>query len=143
MSDVTRILSQIEQGDPQAAERLLPLVYDELRKLATQRPAQEQPGQTLHSTALVHEASLRLLDGAKHPSWENRGHFFAAAEQARRRFFLVEQARRKARRKRGGDLRRVELDEIEISAPGFSEDVLMLDQALSKLSQTHPVHVEL
>jgi RNA polymerase sigma factor (TIGR02999 family) len=142
MFDVTRILSQIENGDHQAAEQLLPLVYDELRKLAAQRLAQEQPGQTLSSTALVHEAYLRLVAAADRKPWDNRGHFFAAAAEAMRRI-LVEQARRKSRRKRGGDLRRVELDEIEITTPGFNEDVLALDEALSLLSETHPVHVEL
>ncbi len=142
MSDVTHILSQIEQGDSQAAEKLLPLVYNELRRLAAQRLAQEKPGQTLQTTALVHEAYLRLVDGAQERSWDNRGHFFAAAGEAMRRI-LVEQARRKARWKRGGNRQRVELDEIEITAPGVSDDILALDDALTKLSQTHPEHVEL
>src|SRR6266566_4863980 len=109
MSEVTRILSQIEHGDPQAAEQLLPLVYNELRRLAAQRLVQEKPGQTLQTTALVHEAYLRLVEGAQKQSWDNRGHFFAAAAEAMRRI-LVEQARRKARWKRGGELRRLELD---------------------------------
>jgi RNA polymerase sigma factor (TIGR02999 family) len=142
MSDITRILSQIEQGDPVAAERLLPLVYDELRRLATKRLAQEQPGQTLQATALVHEAYLRLAGGDLNQKWDSRGHFFAAAAEAMRRI-LVEQARRKARSKRGGELGRIELDEIEITAPGVDEDVLALDEALVKLGHTHPMHVEL
>src|ERR687891_2559886 len=107
MSDVTRILSQIESGDPSAAEQLLPLVYDELRKLAAARLAQEKPGQTLQPTALVHEAYLRLVDVEQAQRWDSRGHFFAAAAEAMRRI-LVEQARRKRSRKRGGDLERHE-----------------------------------
>src|SRR5436305_9263451 len=106
MSDVTRILSAIEQGNPQAAEQLLPLVYDELRQLAAQKLAQEQPGQTLQATALVHEAYLRLVDVQQAPSWDSRGHFFAAAAEAMRRI-LIDQARRKHSRKRGGCLRRL------------------------------------
>src|SRR6202795_5373149 len=105
MSEVTRILSAIEQGDPHAAEQLLPLVYDELRKLAAQKLAQEKPGQTLQATGLVHEAYLRLVDVEKAQHWNSRGHFFAAAAEAMRRI-LVEQARRKGRLKRGGDLQR-------------------------------------
>src|SRR5204862_2662014 len=101
MSDVTRILSQIEQGDPQAAEKLLPLVYNELRKLAAVKLAQEKPGQTLNATALVHEAYLRLVDGQQEHNWNSRGHFFGAAAEAMRRI-LVESARRKGRLKRGG-----------------------------------------
>src|SRR5256886_11758848 len=108
MSDVTRILSQIEQGDPQAAEKLLPLVYDELRKLAAARLAQEKPGQTLQATALVHDAFVRLVDVEHQQAWNSRSHFFAAAAEAMRRI-LVENARRKARQKHGGDFRRVEL----------------------------------
>src|SRR5688572_8615744 len=110
MSDLTPILAAIERGDPQAAKDLLPLVYGELRKLAAARLVQERPGQTLEATALVHEAYLRLTGGDQEPSWENRGHFFAAAAEAMRRI-LVEQARRKARCKRGGDLNRIELDD--------------------------------
>src|SRR6516164_7211720 len=109
MSEVTRTLSAIERGDPHAAEQLLPLVYDELRQLAAQRLAQEKPGQTLQATALVHEAYLRLVDVKEAPSWDSRGHFFAAAAEAMRRI-LIDQARRKHSRKRGGSLRRVELD---------------------------------
>src|SRR6516165_7840734 len=110
MSDVTRILSAIEQGDPSAAEQLLPLVYDELRQLAAQKLAQEKPGQTLQATALVHEAYLRLVDGDPDQNWDSRGHFFAACAEAMRRI-LVENARRKKSLKRGGPLKRVELDE--------------------------------
>jgi RNA polymerase sigma factor (TIGR02999 family) len=109
MSEVTRILSAIEQGDPHAAEQLLPLVYEELRKLAAQKLAQEKPGQTLQATALVHEAYLRLVDTEKAQRWDSRGHFFAAAAEAMRRI-LVENARRKKRAKHGGDRQRVDLD---------------------------------
>src|SRR5215213_9859661 len=109
MSDVTRILSQIEQGDPQAAEMLLPLVYDELRKLAAVKLAQEKPGQTLQATALVHDAYIRLVDGHKAQHWDSRGHFFAAAAEAMRKI-LVDCARRKAALKRGGNGARVDFD---------------------------------
>src|SRR5205809_5213875 len=109
MSEVTRILSAIEQGEPHAAEQLLPLVYEELRKLAAQKLAQEKPGQTLDATALVHEAYVRLVDVEKVKSWNSRGHFFAAAAEAMRRI-LVDNARRKGRQKRGGDRRRQDLD---------------------------------
>jgi RNA polymerase sigma factor (TIGR02999 family) len=112
MSDVTRILSQIEQGDPQAAEKLLPLVYHELRKLAAVKLAQEKPGQTLQATALVHEVYLRLVDGAENQEWKNRGHFFGAAAEAMRRI-LIEQAKSKGRLKRGGGLRRVNLEQAD------------------------------
>src|SRR5215468_476135 len=108
MTDVTRILSAIEQGDPRAAEQLLPLVYDELRKLAASKLAQEQPGQTLQATALVHEAYLRLVDAEKAPQWKSRGHFFAAAAEAMRRI-LIDNARRKHALKRGGHAQRVDL----------------------------------
>src|SRR4249919_3172983 len=123
MSDVTRILSQIEQGDPQAAEQLLPLVYDELRKLAAQRLAHEQPGQTLQATALVHEAYLHLV-GDQH--FDNRGHFFAA--EAMRRI-LVQKARYKARLKHGGGRQRCDLDAVEIVAPATPEETLAVDEA--------------
>ena len=113
MNDVTRILSAIEHGDPQAAEQLLPLVYDELRKLAAQRLAQEKPGQTLQATALVHEAYLRLVDVTTSPRWNSRGHFFAAAAEAMRRI-LVDGARRKASTKRGGELERRSVDEAQL-----------------------------
>src|SRR5262245_55818513 len=111
MSDVTQILSQIEQGDPRSAARLLPLVYDELRRLATSKLAQEKPGQTLQATALVHEAYVRLVGDEKGPAWDNRGHFFAAAAEAMRRI-LVESARAKGRLRRGGNRERVELDDV-------------------------------
>src|SRR5438876_7135911 len=116
MSDVTHILSAIEQGDPSAAEQLLPLVYAELRQLAAQKLAQEQPGQTLQATALVHEAYLRLVDVDQAQHWNSRGHFFAAAAEAMRRI-LIENARRKSSLKHGGDLRREELPEAELQAP--------------------------
>src|SRR6516225_11672999 len=113
VSEVTRILSAIEQGDPHAAEQLLPLVYDELRKLAAQKLAQEKPGQTLQATALVHEAYLRLVDTEQAQQWNSRGHFFAAAAEAMRRI-LIENARSKAREKRGGDWRRVDFEELDV-----------------------------
>src|SRR5262245_1372035 len=126
MSDVTRVLSQIDAGDPSAAEQLLPLVYDELRKLAAVRLAQEKPGQTLQATALVHEAYLRLVGPeGQQSSWDHRGHFFAAAAEAMRRI-LVEQARRKARLKRGGEFDRVELDNVEISVAVPGDHLLAL-----------------
>src|SRR5262245_8121488 len=132
MSDVTRILSAIEQGDPSAAEQLLPLVYDELRKLAAQRLAQEKPGQTLQATALVHEAYLRLMGSEPAHDWNSRGHFFAAAAEAMRRV-LVERARHKCAEKAGGKLRRVELADIEPAVPGPQLDLLALDEALGQL----------
>ncbi len=134
MSEVTRILSAIEQGDPQAAEQLLPLVYDELRKLAAQRLAQEKPGQTLQATALVHEAYLRLVDTERAPHWNSRGHFFAAAAQAMRRI-LVEQARRKKSAKAGGQRQRVPLNEPELAAPSRVVDLIALDEALDRLAE--------
>jgi RNA polymerase sigma factor (TIGR02999 family) len=115
MSDVTQILGQIEGGDAQAAEKLLPLVYDELRKLAAAKMAQENPGQTLQATALVHEAYIRLVDVEKAQHWDSRGHFFSAAAEAMRRI-LVENARRKQQGQRGGALRRIDLDQVESSA---------------------------
>src|SRR5438105_4857822 len=115
MSDVTHILNAIEQGDPKAAERLLPLVYDELRKLAAQKMAEEKPGQTLQATALVHEAYLRLVGGAEQP-WKSRGHFLGAAAEAMRRI-LIERARRKGSVKHGGGRRRIELDDVSPAAP--------------------------
>src|SRR5436305_10722603 len=113
MSEVTQILSAIEQGHPNAAEQLLPLVYDELRKLAAQKLAQERPGQTLQATALVHEAYLRLVDAEKAQNWNSRGHFFAAAAEAMRRI-LVDHARRKRRAKHGGDKKRLALDAVAL-----------------------------
>src|SRR5947207_4849569 len=134
MSDVTRILSQIESGDPQVAEQLLPLVYDELRKLAAAKLNQEKPGQTLQATALVHEAYLRLVGPvAPEKPWEGRGHFFAAAAEGMRRI-LINQARDKNRQKRGGGLQRVDLDAIEVALDTPAEDLLALDEALQELA---------
>jgi RNA polymerase sigma factor (TIGR02999 family) len=133
MSEGTRILSAIEQGDPQAAEQLLPLVYDELRKLAAQRMAQEAPGQTLQATALVHEAYLRLVNVEKVQHWDSRGHFFAAAAEAMRRI-LLNRARDKKRAKRGGERRRVNLDQIEIALDTSDEQLIALDEALTQLA---------
>ena len=133
MNEVTRILSAIEQGDPAAAGQLLPLVYDELRRLAAQRLAQEKPGQTLQATALVHEAYLRLVDVKEAQHFNSRGHFFAAAAQAMRRI-LVDQARRKRSRKHGGELVRQDLDALEVALPEVPEDLVALDEALNKLA---------
>ena len=136
MSEVTRILSSIEQGDPQTTARLLPLVYEELRRLAVQKLAAEAPGHTLQATALVHEAYLRLV-GANAPAdakaWDSRRHFFAVAAEAMRRI-LVESARRKRSLKRGGDRARADFDESQVAAPEVHEDVIALDQALVKLA---------
>jgi RNA polymerase sigma factor (TIGR02999 family) len=131
MNEVTRVLSAIEHGDPQAAEQLLPLVYDELRKLAAQKLAQEKPGQTLQATALVHEAYLRLVDQDRANRWESRGHFFAAAEAMRR--ILVENARRKSNAKAGGGHQRVNLAEVEPAIDSPRVDLLALDEALGQL----------
>jgi RNA polymerase sigma factor (TIGR02999 family) len=133
MSEVTRLLSAAEQGDPQAASQLLPLVYDELRKLAAHRLAQQSPGQTLQPTGLVHEAYLRLVGDPEGDHWDNRGHFFAAAAEAMRRI-LVENARKKSRHKHGGGLTRLDLDTAEEpTVPEVREDLLALDDALTKL----------
>jgi len=134
MSEVTRILSAIEDGDLHAAEQLLPLVYDELRKLAAQKLAQEKPGQTLQATALVHEAYLRLVDRDNVQRWNGRGHFFAAAAEAMRRI-LVDQARKKMSHKRGGGLERLPLEEIEIGAPEPAVDLLAVNDALEKFER--------
>src|SRR5437588_142962 len=142
MSDVTQVLNAIEQGDPHAAEQLLPLVYDELRQLATQKMAQEAPGQTLQATALVHEAYLRLVGVDTVQHWDNRGHFFAAAAEAMRRI-LVENARRKRSHKHGGDRKRQELDPSRIAAPEAAEELLALDEALAKLAAVEPQVAEL
>jgi RNA polymerase sigma factor (sigma-70 family) len=171
MSDVTRILAQIDSGDPAAAEQLLPLVYDELRKLAAARLAHEKPGQTLQATALVHEAYLRLVGGGEvggqksevgnqklnestdrptsdlqplnsGPSFHSRGHFFAAAAEAMRRI-LVDSARRKQSLKGGGELQRHELDGLEVALPEIPEDVLALDEALTRLAATDKQAAEL
>src|SRR3954468_4000636 len=129
MSDVTHILSAIEQGDPSAAEQLLPLVYDELRQLAAQRLAQEKPGQTLQPTALVHEAYLRLVGGEQPQDWDGRGHFFAAAAEAMRRI-LIQHARHKDSRKAGGGRRRLDLAAVDPAEPEPNLDLLALDEAL-------------
>jgi RNA polymerase sigma factor (TIGR02999 family) len=142
MTEVTRILSAIDQGDPSAADQLLPLVYDELRKLAAARLAQENPGQTPQATALVHEAYLRLVEGGQSIQWDTRGHFFAAAAEAMRRI-LVEQARRKRRRKRGGDRVKQDLDKLTLEAPEVSEDLLALHEALDQLAATNARAAEL
>jgi RNA polymerase sigma factor (TIGR02999 family) len=134
MADVTQILHAIEHGDPHAAEGLLPLVYDELRKLAAQKLAQERPGQTLQATALVHEAYLRLVDAEKARHWNSRGHFFVAAAEAMRRI-LVERARHKRSRKAGGDRRRLELADVEPAVAGPGVDLLALNEALEKLER--------
>ncbi|MHC4112185.1 MAG: ECF-type sigma factor [Planctomycetota bacterium] len=136
MSDVTRILNAIEQGDAQATEKLLPLVYEELRHLAAQKMMQERPGQTLQATALVHEAYLRLV-GSEGQGWDNRGHFFKAAAEAMRRI-LVENARRKRSLKGGGARNRVDLYEKCLSVEGPSYDILALDEALAKLEASEP-----
>ena len=133
MIDVTYILSGFEAGDPHAAEQLLPLVYDELRKLAAQKLAQEKPGQTLQATALVHEAYLRLVDVERAQHWNSRGHFFAAAAEAMRRI-LVHNARRRNRLKHGGGRTRLNLDNLEIAAPERSDELLSLDEALGQLA---------
>jgi len=137
MSDVTRILSQIESGHPAAAEQLLPLVYEELRKLAAARLAQEKPGQTLQATALVHDAYIRLVDVEKAQHWHSRGHFFAAAAEGMRRI-LVENARRHASLKRGGEANRVELNEHTLVCEEQTFDLLGLDEALCKLAEHDP-----
>jgi RNA polymerase sigma factor (TIGR02999 family) len=133
MSDVTRILSAIEQGDPRAAEQLLPLVYDELRRLAVERMAQEKPGQTLQATALVHEAYLRLVDVKQAQHFNSRGHFFAACAEAMRRI-LVDAARGKRSLKRGAGRDRKPLDEAGLAAPRDDEDILALNEALDRLA---------
>lgn len=142
MSDVTRILSQIEAGDPQAAEKLLPLVYEELRKLAAAKLANEKPGQTLQATALVHEAYLRLVGGKNSQPWDSRGHFFAAAAEAMRRI-IVENARRKSRLKHGGDLARLEVELIDLPTRMAADDLIALDEALEKLHQQDPLKARL
>ncbi len=134
---VTQILGQIETGDPAAAEQLLPLVYDELRKLAAQRLAHEKPGQTLQSTALVHEAYIRLVDVQKAQHWDSRGHFFAAAAEAMRRI-LVNNARRKASIKQGGDFQRIDLAEFAEPSCNSQVDLLALDEALQQLEAEQP-----
>jgi RNA polymerase sigma factor (TIGR02999 family) len=134
MTDVTRILSAIEAGDPHAAEELLPLVYEELRKLAAEKLAHERPGQTLEATALVHEAYLRLADVKQAQHWNSRGHFFAAAAEAMRRI-LIETARRKGRNKRGGGRQRVDLDIVQVTVDVPVAHLLALDEALTRLEE--------
>lgn len=141
-ADVTAILAQIESGDPSAADQLLPLIYDELRKLAAARLAQEQPGQTLQATALVHEAYLRLVDDDKASRWNSRGHFFGAAAEAMRRI-LVENARRKGRLKRGGDRQRHDAQFVEPAVEGPGIDILAVDEALTELARDQPAKAEL
>ena len=133
MDHVTHILSAIEQGDPHAAEQLLPLVYGELRKLAARKLAREKPGRTLQATALVHEAYLRLVDVEQAQHWNSRGHFFAAAAEAMRRI-LVENARRKQSRKHGGHLARQDFNAVDVAAPETSDELLALDEAVQKLA---------
>src|SRR5262245_41699271 len=143
MSEVTRVLSAIEQGDPGAASQLFPLVYDELRKLAAQKLAHEKPGQTLDATALVHEAYLRLVAGAQgEPAWANRRHFFAAAAESMRRI-LVENARRKGREKHGGGRRREHADLAALQADGPAEELLALHEALEQFAARDPVKARL
>ena len=142
MTDVTRILSAIEEGDRNASGQLLPVVYEELRKLAALRLAQEKPGQTLQATALVHEAFLRLVDGEKVQHWHSRGHFFAAAAEAMRRI-LVDNARRRRRPKHGGDRKRVDFDEGCSLTEERADQLLMLHEALEKLEAESPEKAEL
>jgi len=142
MSDVTHILLRIESGDSQAAEQLLPLVYDELRKLAAYKLAHEPPGQTLQATALVHEAYIRLVHSEQPASWNSRGHFFAAAAEAMRRI-LVENARRKKQPRRGGGRQRVELRDVDLGVDVPSDDLLALDEALDRLEQRDPAAAHL
>ena len=142
MHEVTCILCAIEKGDPQAAEQLLPLVYNELRKLAAAKMAEEKPDQTLQATALVHEAYIRLVDTEKAQHWNSRGHFFAAAAEAMRRI-LIENARRKGREKHGANRRRDDLRVVEPAVPGLDADLLAVDEALSNLAVKHPEKAEL
>jgi RNA polymerase sigma factor (TIGR02999 family) len=141
MSEVTRILQQMEDGDPKAAEQLLPLVYDELRRLAAAKMAQENPGQTLQATALVHEAYIRLVDAEKAQHWNSRGHFFGAAAEAMRRI-LVDNARRKQRPKHGGGWQRVQVDEAYCLECPNADDLLALDEALARLASREPDKAE-
>jgi RNA polymerase sigma factor (TIGR02999 family) len=142
MNEVTRVLSAIEGGDPHAAEQLLPLVYDELRQLAAQKLAQERPGQTLQATALVHEAYLRLVDVDRAQHWNSRRHFFAAAAEAMRRI-LVEGARSRGSFKRGGGRERLDLDEVTVASPERRDELLALDEALTRLAAVEPQAAEL
>jgi RNA polymerase sigma factor (TIGR02999 family) len=142
MSDVTQILQAIAEGSPQAADKLLPLVYEELRRLAAERLVHEKPGQTLQSTALVHEAYLRLVGAENEQRWDTRGHFFAAAAEAMRRI-LIENARRKHRLKRGGNRKRIDLQQAEVGSAVPSDDLLAIDEALDRLAEEDPLKAEL
>jgi RNA polymerase sigma factor (TIGR02999 family) len=142
MADVTQILSQIEAGDPAAAAQLLPIVYEELRRLAASKMAQERPGQTLQATALVHEAYLRLVEAPDGQQWDNRGHFFAAAARAMRRI-LVERARRRRSAKHGGEWKRVELCEGDLLTRSSPDEVLALDEALNRLAEDEATAADL
>ncbi len=142
MTGVTQILASIERGDPHAAEQLLPLVYEELRKLAAARMVQEAPDHTLQATALVHEAYVRLVDTDRVQHWDSRGHFFAAAAEAMRRI-LVDSARQRQSHKRGGGWKRESLNEVGVIAPKVSDDVLALDEALSRLEVVDPRTAEM
>jgi RNA polymerase sigma factor (TIGR02999 family) len=142
MSEVTRILSAIEQGDQQAASRLLPLVYDELRQLAAQKLAHEKPGQTLDATALVHEAYVRLVGQGEESRWNSRGHFFAAAAEAMRRI-LINRARDKLRVKRGGGWKRIDLDKLTVADQADDDDLVALDESLERLARENPGCAEL
>ena len=142
MTDVTHLLNAIEHGDPHAAAQLLPLVYDELRRLAAQKLAQERPGQTLEATALVHEAYLRLVDVEKAQQWNSRRHFFAAAAEAMRRI-LVERARARGSLKRGGGRERLDLDNLAVASPERPNDLLALDEALTRLAAVEPQAAQL
>ena len=142
MCDVTQILSQIESGNPSAAEQLLPLVYEELRKLAASKLAQEKPGQTLQATSLVHEAYIRLVDVDKAQNWNSRGHFFGAAAEAMRRI-LVENARRKGREKHGGKLQKVAIEELSVGLDSPPDQLLCLDETLGELAKSDAKTAEL
>jgi RNA polymerase sigma factor (TIGR02999 family) len=142
MTEVTRILAAIEGGDPHAAQRLLPLVYDELRKLAAAKLSQEKPGQTLQATALVHEAYLRLVGAERGQDWDSRGHFFAAAAEAMRRI-LIDQARTKQSQRRGGGRQRLDLEYVDLAVPEAELDVLALHEVLERFEQLDPVKAKL
>ncbi|MFL5240708.1 MAG: ECF-type sigma factor [Gemmataceae bacterium] len=142
MTEFTRILEALERGVPQSADQLLPLVYDELRRLAAQKLVGERPGQTLDATALVHEAYVRLVGPDANQGWNGRGHFFAAAAEAMRRI-LVENARRKSRWKHGGQWARLPLDNVDLAVPKASDNLLALDEALGQLATKHPIKAKL
>jgi RNA polymerase sigma factor (TIGR02999 family) len=142
MKEITQVLERIQKGEPSAAEALMPLVYEELRKLAAQKMAQENPGQTLQATALVHEAYVRLVDAPQQQRWDGRGHFFAAAAEAMRRI-LVERARQKKAVKHGGGRRRLDADTVAIVAPEADDDVVAIDLALDRLAALDPNKAEL